>query len=473
MGYEVDRFVNQVDEEFLCSICLGVFEAPVHGPCGHTFCGKCIEEWIPVNVNACPLDKKPLFKKDLTAISIPFRNLLNRLEIKCEFESEGCKNVCQMSRLASHIKLCPFNPDGEMICDQGCELTFPRRLKDDHHCIPALQKIISEQRIEICDLNKKLGNKRTYDAAFFSRYGDRLTMEMDAISERRAELRARIIQDRVRTGIASRDPRLRTPDPSTPSSSGSTASSNSRIIAQLSAGPSSSTHTCSSTASSSSANSSRYLTVNEQMNELRRERQHEEARRASSQLASRLATSGLVNIRGEIDLPQLEVQVRRLTDEDLESYGVPPLNSTSGTSSSSALQAGEERPSYAERTTDRLEAMRERMAERYARQANQERHILLRRSLSSNNAISLHRERFLPSRPLPDIPSSSNEANLASQSSVSSQSSSSSSSQSSNSSSPTNSSSSPERMGLLTQMLSQGSGCPVVRGPASSSTRND
>ena len=199
MGYEVDRFVNQVDDEFLCSICLGVFESPVHGPCGHTFCVKCIENWIPVNVNACPLDKKPLFKKDLVAVSIPFRNLLNRLDIKCDFEPSGCANVCQMHHLPSHVKVCPFNPDGEMICEQGCELTFMRRDKDGHKCIMALKEVVAKQRTEIADLNKRMSTKRSYDAAFFHRFpSDRSALsefmsvhedrQMEMINRQRAQL---------------------------------------------------------------------------------------------------------------------------------------------------------------------------------------------------------------------------------------------------------------------------------------------
>jgi len=413
MGYEVERFIKQVDDEFLCSICLGVFESPVHGPCGHTFCLKCIENWIPVNVNACPLDKKPLFKKDLTPVSLPFRNLLNRLDIKCEFEAMGCMNVCQMSRLASHIKMCPFNPDGEMVCDQGCDLTFPRRERDQHKCIPALKEIVAKQRIEIADLQKKLGNnKRNYDQAFFSRYasGDRLAsmMEFDDLARRRASLRAELVQERVRSNLMrsqqleQQSMRSRTPPPAHPSSSSppTATSSNSRIIAQLSAAPSAST--------------SRYGTA--------------------MHLASRLSTSGHMNIR-EMDLPQLEVHVRRLTDEDLESYGLPRLSSTS-TAASSTLREESLQASLLRR---RLNSLAETSP-------------VTPINLDETNASSSQLTSASSS-----IPSSSSQ-DLATQSTQAS------SSSSSANSSPSNHSS--QRFDLLTAMLSsRGTGC--------SSTRND
>ena len=272
MGYEVERFVNQPDEEFLCSICLGVFESPVHGPCGHTFCSKCIENWIPVNVNTCPLDKKTLHKKDLVTVSIPFRNLLNRLMIKCDFESVGCTTVSMIGCLADHIKVCPFNPDGEMVCDQGCELTFPRRDRESHKCLVALKEVISKQRLEINDLQKKIGGtKRPYETAFsrlgytgerspnFSDSVPYHPMEYGDLARRRTELfqGPRIRNRPSIISYESTTSRTRTPPPNT------------RTLL-LSSGP----------ATSSGSH---------------------------------------FNLH---DIGNIEVQLQRLTDEDLESYGV-------------------------------------------------------------------------------------------------------------------------------------------------------
>ena len=48
MGYEVELFLSQVNEEFLCSMCLSVFEYLVQVPCGHVFCRRCITKWQDV-----------------------------------------------------------------------------------------------------------------------------------------------------------------------------------------------------------------------------------------------------------------------------------------------------------------------------------------------------------------------------------------------------------------------------------------
>ena len=49
MGYDVARFMGEVDEELLCPICSGVLEDPLQAPeCEHAFCMGCIQgkhEW--------------------------------------------------------------------------------------------------------------------------------------------------------------------------------------------------------------------------------------------------------------------------------------------------------------------------------------------------------------------------------------------------------------------------------------------
>ncbi|KAI1291691.1 E3 ubiquitin-protein ligase NRDP1 [Halotydeus destructor] len=162
MGYETERFITHVDEEFLCSICLNVFKDPVNGPCGHSFCSTCIDGWIPVNSNCCPLDKKPLIKKDIIPSCIPFKNLLNRLKLRCDFEKDGCAFVCQLGQMMDHIKFCEFNPDGEVICSEGCDLKYLRKEADSHKCINALKKVVEQQKDTIAELKRK-PQKRNYD----------------------------------------------------------------------------------------------------------------------------------------------------------------------------------------------------------------------------------------------------------------------------------------------------------------------
>lgn len=82
MGYEMGH--GNVDDEFLCSICGMVLEDPMQSPCEHTFCNHCIRSWIKVQA-ICPLDRCVLPERDLKPTPWYFRNVLNRVEVKCKF----------------------------------------------------------------------------------------------------------------------------------------------------------------------------------------------------------------------------------------------------------------------------------------------------------------------------------------------------------------------------------------------------
>jgi len=339
MGYEVERFIHPVDDEYLCSICLGVFESPVHGPCGHTFCSKCIENWIPVNVNTCPLDKKPLRKADLISVSLPFRNLLNRLEIRCEFEPAGCTHISQIAKLPAHVRLCPFNPDGEVICDQGCGLTYLRKDKEDHKCISALKELVNKQKLEIAELTKKVNNnKRTYDSAFsqmsrlFSTGSNERISEL--LSDEEYARRARDTALEVRRRALAR---ARTPPPSNP-----------RLISQLSSTSRLLPSTSFPASSSSSgvgvpSSSSNLPTLTSRLGQRR------DAVTGGANMESHIPRFSRLSMPTVVvpDLPNLQVQLERLTDEDLEYYGVArprPFGSRTPTGHITAHQSSSLQP---------------------------------------------------------------------------------------------------------------------------------
>ncbi|XP_063325382.1 E3 ubiquitin-protein ligase TRIM39-like [Pelmatolapia mariae] len=52
------------EDQFLCSICLGVFTDPVSTPCGHNFCKTCISQHWDMNVICqCPLCKETFYTR--------------------------------------------------------------------------------------------------------------------------------------------------------------------------------------------------------------------------------------------------------------------------------------------------------------------------------------------------------------------------------------------------------------------------
>ena len=148
MGHAVELFLNQVDEEFLCSICLSVFEKPVQVSCGHVFCRKCIWNWL-FDHESCPVDRSHVVMEDMKRIEIPLKNILDRQEMKCRFQ--GCNEISTLSRIESHIHCCPFNPDPQVSCLE-CSRKFPRSQKGGHKCLimdSVMQHVIDRQIQEL------------------------------------------------------------------------------------------------------------------------------------------------------------------------------------------------------------------------------------------------------------------------------------------------------------------------------------
>lgn len=84
MGYDTTRFLAEVNEEFICTICMSVLENPTQTPCEHSFCSDCINGWLSID-KTCPVDRRPLATKDLKTPGRVLRNLLNNLDVKCDF----------------------------------------------------------------------------------------------------------------------------------------------------------------------------------------------------------------------------------------------------------------------------------------------------------------------------------------------------------------------------------------------------
>lgn len=175
MGFDTLRFIGEVDEEFHCYICSLVLENPVQTSCEHHFCRHCISEWLTVN-QLCPVDREPLSQPHLKPLNRSFRNLWNKLKMKCEFrkallsmnqcqclrifvfiESEGCEEVVKLEHLQAHLTTCEYI---SITCDKGCNLQMIRReyrandcfthfkehvRKYEHQLSPEIRLVLSNQ----------------------------------------------------------------------------------------------------------------------------------------------------------------------------------------------------------------------------------------------------------------------------------------------------------------------------------------
>uniref|UniRef100_A0A4W3J2J7 PDZ domain containing ring finger 4 n=1 Tax=Callorhinchus milii TaxID=7868 RepID=A0A4W3J2J7_CALMI len=88
MGFELDRFNEDVDPDLQCNLCNKVLEDPLTTPCGHVFCASCVLPWV-VQQGICPVKCQRISTKELNHV-LPLRNLISKLDIKCDYRSRGC-----------------------------------------------------------------------------------------------------------------------------------------------------------------------------------------------------------------------------------------------------------------------------------------------------------------------------------------------------------------------------------------------
>ena len=109
MGIELDRCINPtlVQDSFFCSICCEIFDDPKESViCGHIFCSKCINTWIFLGHNSCPLDRSTSLRLNLKR-SVSMNENLSNLHFKCKVSK--CSFIGSPVELLSHEKSC-YNP---------------------------------------------------------------------------------------------------------------------------------------------------------------------------------------------------------------------------------------------------------------------------------------------------------------------------------------------------------------------------
>ena len=159
MGFDETRFLDPVTEEFKCLICSEVLEEPIEcSGCQTNFCTSCINDW-KARSDECP----NRCKLTLQQCHRGFKNLWQRLRLRCANASRGCEMVITIEALGKHegneclyrsvqcgntdcgttlpakdlpqhLDTCPF---GSLVCEQ-CKTSYLRRDAESHDCVQSL-----------------------------------------------------------------------------------------------------------------------------------------------------------------------------------------------------------------------------------------------------------------------------------------------------------------------------------------------
>ena len=135
-GYDVSRFVGEVREDLLCSICQEVPKDPrLCKNKDHIFCLAHISRHLHQNSQTCPVCRDPLTLETLRCPTGFLKNYLDDLKIKCDHHDRGCPAVVRLEDLPRHVDQCEFAP--VMCGNEGCGMFVNKNEKDDHeknHC---------------------------------------------------------------------------------------------------------------------------------------------------------------------------------------------------------------------------------------------------------------------------------------------------------------------------------------------------
>ncbi|XP_041110391.1 PDZ domain-containing RING finger protein 4-like isoform X1 [Polyodon spathula] len=128
MGFDLDRFAEAVDPDLKCKLCTKVLEEPLSTPCGHVFCAGCLLPWA-VQQRLCPLHCQSISAKELHQV-FPLKNLILKLDIRCEYHSRGCAKTVKLQELRDHIEMCDYSP--AQCRNKGCHEVLDLKDMDSH-----------------------------------------------------------------------------------------------------------------------------------------------------------------------------------------------------------------------------------------------------------------------------------------------------------------------------------------------------
>lgn len=168
MGVETDRFVDNLPQEALCSLCCLILKEPVRSPCGHYLCWSCWDGWQRgPSSGVCPYCYAKIVSSEGVKRSQTVWKLVLNFNVYCPFHKEGCTAVYKLALEDVHLQSCPYNVDN--LCEENyldkrelavkkkslnncrnCQHTIENAKK--HDCLSSLLSTVKTQKTQITNL---------------------------------------------------------------------------------------------------------------------------------------------------------------------------------------------------------------------------------------------------------------------------------------------------------------------------------
>ena len=124
---------SEVQNYLDCGICLNVLEKPVEcSTCKRSFCKLCVLDYLNLCKNKakvfCPNCRN--FPFEYVDSHPMLMQALNKLQISCEYQDSGCKEICSYEEIVPHQNICPYM---NFICSNfGCDQKILRKDFSQH-----------------------------------------------------------------------------------------------------------------------------------------------------------------------------------------------------------------------------------------------------------------------------------------------------------------------------------------------------
>ncbi|XP_023686168.2 TNF receptor-associated factor 5 [Paramormyrops kingsleyae] len=123
------KFVEKLEEQYMCPSCGRVVLNPHQTGCGHIFCYQCIRAFLEGGATpTCPIDNSVIKANEVFQDNCCKREISN-LEIYCT-NSPSCSQKVTLCRLQDHLKICPF--ESLQCTNSGCPDVLLRKDLEKH-----------------------------------------------------------------------------------------------------------------------------------------------------------------------------------------------------------------------------------------------------------------------------------------------------------------------------------------------------